>query len=102
MMNWSRRFEDPIPMPDGRIIRTIGEAAEYASLPRKTGATKRWQRAAKVGHEAAEHGGPKVRRATIGESENWRGIGKGNKTRPLVKAAGSVQRRNRAQGGPVA
>jgi hypothetical protein len=45
-------------------------------------------------------GNPKVRRATIGESENW--IGKSKKTRPLVKAAGSVQRRNRAQGGPVA
>ena len=48
-------------MPDGRIIRTIGEA----SLPRKTGATKPWQRAAKVLHEAAEHGGPFVFMARI-------------------------------------
>jgi hypothetical protein len=50
-------------MPDGRIIRTIGEAAEYAtSLPRKIGNTEPWQRAAKVLHEAAEHGGgPGVR-----------------------------------------
>ena len=66
MMNWSRRFEDPIPMPDGRIIRTIGEAAEYAtSLPRKSGATKPWQRAEKVLHEAAEYGGPFVFMARI-------------------------------------
>jgi hypothetical protein len=55
------------PMPDGRIIRTIGEAAEYAtSLPRKVGNTEPWQRAAKVLHEAAEHGGPFVFMARIG------------------------------------
>jgi hypothetical protein len=58
MTDWSRRFDDPIPMPDGRIISTIGEAAEYAtSLPAKTGNTEPWQRAAKVLHQAAEHGG---------------------------------------------
>jgi hypothetical protein len=46
-VNWSRRFDDPIPMPDGRIISTIGEAAEYAtSLPANTGNTEPWQRAA--------------------------------------------------------
>jgi LuxR family quorum sensing-dependent transcriptional regulator len=27
-MNWSRRFQDPITMPDGSTIRTIGEAAD--------------------------------------------------------------------------
>ncbi|MDR6306376.1 hypothetical protein GGQ85_004107 [Nitrobacter vulgaris] len=65
-MNWSRRFEDPIPMPDGRIIRTIGEAAEYATgLPPKVGNTEPWQRAAKVLNEAAEHGGPFVFMARI-------------------------------------
>ena len=65
-MNWSRRFDDPVPMPDGRMIRTIGEAAEYAtSLPRKTGATKPWQLAAKLLQEAAEHGGPFVFMAQI-------------------------------------
>ena len=65
-MNWSRRFDDPVPMPDGRMIRTIGEAAEYAtSLPRKTGAPKPWQLAAKLLQEAAEHGGPFVFMAQI-------------------------------------
>jgi hypothetical protein len=35
-------------MPDGSTIRTVGEAAEYAtSLPRKIGNTEPWQRAAK-------------------------------------------------------
>ena len=53
-------------MPDGSAIRTIGEAAEYAtSLPRKFGNTEPWQRAAKVLHEAAEHGGPFVFMARI-------------------------------------
>lgn len=87
-------------MPVG-IIRTIGEATECAtSLPRKNGVTKPWQRAAKVLHEAAEHGGPcvfmarvvfckavhgehchrlatpKARKAAIGGSGSSRGIGK--------------------------
>ena len=53
-------------MPDGSAIRTIGEAAEDAtSLPRKFGNTEPWQRAAKVLHEAAEHGGPFVFMARI-------------------------------------
>ena len=53
-------------MPDGRIIRTIGEAAEYATgLPPKVGNTEPWQRAAKVLNEAAEHGGPFVFMARI-------------------------------------
>jgi hypothetical protein len=65
-MNWFRRFEDPIKMPDGSTILTIGEAAEYAtSLPRKIGNTEPWQRAARVLHEAAEHGGPFVFMARI-------------------------------------
>jgi hypothetical protein len=60
-MNWSCRFKDQITMPDGLIIRTIGGAVEYGiSLPKKVRNTEPWQRAAKVLHEAAEHGGPFV------------------------------------------
>lgn len=58
MVNWSRRFQDPIPMPDGSTIRTIGEAAEYATgLPAKVAKTEPWQRAARVLHEAAKRAG---------------------------------------------
>ncbi|EAQ35514.1 hypothetical protein NB311A_17099 [Nitrobacter sp. Nb-311A] len=65
-VSWFRRFQDPITMPDGRIIRTIGEAAEYAvSLPRKVGNTEPWQLAARVLQEAAEHGGPFVFMARV-------------------------------------
>jgi hypothetical protein len=60
-VDWSRRFAGPILMPDGSTIRTIGEAAEYAtSLPRKIGNKPQWQRAADALHQAAEHGGPFV------------------------------------------
>jgi hypothetical protein len=66
MTSWSRRFQDPITMPDGSTIRTIGEAAEYAiSRPKRVRDTEPWQRAAKVLHEAAEHGGPFVFMARI-------------------------------------
>ncbi|MCE3258156.1 MAG: hypothetical protein K0Q64_2239 [Nitrobacter vulgaris] len=53
-------------MPDESVIRTIGEAAQYAtSLPRKVGNTGPWQLAARVLQEAAEHGGPFVFMARI-------------------------------------
>ncbi|MDR6306594.1 hypothetical protein GGQ85_004327 [Nitrobacter vulgaris] len=55
--NWSRRFDDPIVMPGGSTIRTIGEAAEYATGLPRIGNTEPWQRAAKVLHEAADNRG---------------------------------------------
>jgi hypothetical protein len=43
-MNWSRSFDNPIPMPDGSTIRTIGEAARYATkLEKKIAQTEPWQ-----------------------------------------------------------
>jgi hypothetical protein len=52
----SRRFDDPIPMPDGSTIGTIGEAAEYATkLPKRIGNTEPWQRAAGDLAMASEH-----------------------------------------------
>ena len=29
LMPWSRRFENPIPLPDGRTLRTLRDAASY-------------------------------------------------------------------------
>jgi hypothetical protein len=56
MANWSRRFEDPIPMPDGSTIHTIREAAEYATkLPKRMGDTEPWQHAAGDLAMASEH-----------------------------------------------
>jgi hypothetical protein len=48
-------------MPDGTTIRTIGEAARYATkLPKKIAATEPWQAAVKSLMMASEHGGPFV------------------------------------------
>lgn len=59
-------FRRPITKPIDRFGRTIGEATKFTtSLPRKTGATEPWQLAARVLHEAAEHGGPFVFMARI-------------------------------------
>ena len=45
--DWSRRFDDPIPLPDGSIVCTIGEAAAYtADLPKRVGKAPAWQHAA--------------------------------------------------------
>jgi hypothetical protein len=34
-MSWSRAFHLPIPLPDGRVLRTLPDAGEYIQeLPR--------------------------------------------------------------------
>jgi hypothetical protein len=36
---WQREFEDPIPLPDGRMLVTLGDAGNYiTSLPKKESA----------------------------------------------------------------
>lgn len=58
-MKWSRRFNDPIELPDGRTIKTLKEAAAYGlKLPKDMAASEPWQTAADVLHKAAGHGGP--------------------------------------------
>jgi hypothetical protein len=55
-MNWRRRFDDPIPTPDGKTIRTIGDAARYADkLPKKAAASEPWQRARYDLQMSADH-----------------------------------------------
>ena len=41
---WQRRFEDPIPLPDGRKLVTLRDAADYiTSLPEKETDLPDWQ-----------------------------------------------------------
>ena len=40
--NWKRRFDDPIPLPDGRQLVTLRDAGNYITKPPK------------AEHEAAE------------------------------------------------
>ena len=46
---WSRRFEDPIPLPGGRKLVTLRDAADYiTSLPKKESDLPEWQTAIEV------------------------------------------------------
>ena len=41
---WQRKFEDPIPLPDGRELVTFRDAADYiTSLPEKETDLPDWQ-----------------------------------------------------------
>lgn len=47
--NWQREFEDPIPLPDGRMLVTLFEAADYITgLPKKEVDLPEWQTAIEV------------------------------------------------------
>ena len=46
---WRRKFEDPIPLPDGRQLVTLRDAADYiTSLPKKESDLPEWQTAIEV------------------------------------------------------
>jgi hypothetical protein len=46
---WQRKFEDPIPLPDGRKLVTLRDAADYiTSLPKKESDLPEWQAAIAV------------------------------------------------------
>jgi hypothetical protein len=48
-VSWSREFEDPIPLPDGRMLITLRDAADYiTSLPKKESGLPEWQTAIEV------------------------------------------------------
>jgi hypothetical protein len=60
IMPWSRAFEDPIPLPRGRTLRTLRDAAKYilALPPGKTRQSDEWQAAIEAPLMAAEDRGP--------------------------------------------
>lgn len=54
-MTWSRKFDTPIILPDGRKLVTLRDAAEYIlSLPEETQAERPWQFAAECLKNAAD------------------------------------------------
>ncbi len=54
-MPWSSRFDDPIPLPNGRTARTLREAADYiVSLPKAEQKHRAWQTAIEILIGAAE------------------------------------------------
>jgi hypothetical protein len=56
---WRRPFEDPIPLPRGRQLVTLEDAARYIQkLPKAEQQLEEWQTAVEVLLLVAEHGGP--------------------------------------------
>jgi hypothetical protein len=46
---WSRPFDDPIKLPDGRTLRTLHDAGRYvAALPKALQERVEWQTAAEM------------------------------------------------------
>jgi hypothetical protein len=46
---WQRKFEDPIPLPNGRQLVTFKDAADYImKLPKKESELSEWQTAIEV------------------------------------------------------
>jgi hypothetical protein len=65
-VSWSRAFDDPIPLPDGRSIETLREAGNYImERPGKARSSPEWQAAAEAVLMAAEGRGP-IMMARIG------------------------------------
>jgi hypothetical protein len=57
--DWSRKFDDPIVLPDGRKLVTLLDAATYATkLPKKEADTAAWQAAIESLMLLAELRGP--------------------------------------------
>jgi hypothetical protein len=52
-----RTFDDPITLPNGRVLKTLGDAGHYvARLPKATQQRPEWQLAAEMLLNAAERG----------------------------------------------
>jgi hypothetical protein len=56
---WQRRFEDPIPLPGGRKLVSLRDAADYITdLPKKESDLPEWQAAMEALILVAENDGP--------------------------------------------
>jgi hypothetical protein len=56
---WNRPFDDPIPLPRGRQLVTLQDAATYITkLPKAEHEAAQWQAAMQALLLVAEHGGP--------------------------------------------
>jgi hypothetical protein len=58
-MPWYTRFDEPIALPRGRQLVTLGDAGNYITkLPKAEHAAKEWQTAMEALILVATHGGP--------------------------------------------
>jgi hypothetical protein len=61
-LSWSRRFEEPILLPDGRKLRTLRDAITWLAkeVPEREHKLEKVQAAAHLVTRAAEHGAPLI------------------------------------------
>jgi hypothetical protein len=58
-MSWHQQFFDPIPLPKGKPLVTLRDAATYITkLPKAEHDAAEWQAAMRALLLVAEHGGP--------------------------------------------
>ena len=58
-MSWSRRFDDPIALPDARVLETLRDAGNYVTALAKAKHNQpEWRLAAAMLMQAAEDGAP--------------------------------------------
>jgi hypothetical protein len=58
-LDWKRPFDDPIPLPRGRQLVTLGDAARYIQkLPKAEQQLAEWQAAVEAMLLVADHNGP--------------------------------------------
>jgi len=58
-MGWSQAFDDPVPLPHGKLLRTLKEAAAYIlKLKKSDQHSAHWQAAIEAVIMAAEDRGP--------------------------------------------
>jgi hypothetical protein len=58
-VSWSREFDDPIPLPNGRQLITLKDAGNYITrLPKAEHDAPEWQAAMEALILVAENGGP--------------------------------------------
>jgi hypothetical protein len=66
-MTWSRRFEDPVILPDGRTLVTLEDAGNYITkLPKAEHEAPEWQAAMEALILVATSGGGPTMFARIG------------------------------------
>src|SRR5260370_31541288 len=62
VVSWSRRFDEPIELPDGRKLKTLAEAMAWLAkeIPKSEHKMEKVQNAAYCVTRAAEHNGPMI------------------------------------------
>jgi hypothetical protein len=55
---WSRSFDEPIPLPDGGVLRTLRDGGNFiAKLPKREHDAPEWQAAIQALMLVVDHGG---------------------------------------------